>query len=222
MLGESIRRRRGIGRRRVPRRRDAKPPRGGGLRWGVWLPASLAVIALSFGLGYLIAVRVLFPPPPPGVAGVRVPELVGLSDTEARRELAAAGLAVADVMELPHPDRPAGVVLAQSPLGEQQVPPGTRVALGVSIGQPRAVVPDVIGFTAERAAELLGRRGLQTARRDRLSDAPVGQVLGTEPAAGTELTLPATVTLLVSMGPPLPPPMEEADVLGDTFPGPLP
>jgi beta-lactam-binding protein with PASTA domain len=222
MLGDSIRRRRGIGRRRAPRSRDAKPPRGDGLRWRVWVPASLAVIALSFGLGYLLAVRVLFPPSPPGVAGVRVPELVGLSQTEARRELTAAGLTVADVMELPHPDRPAGVVLAQSPLGEQHVPPGTSVALAVSIGQSRAAVPDVIGFTAERAAELLGRRGFQIGRRDRLSDAPVGQVLGTEPAAGTELTLPAAVTLLVSMGPPLPPPMEEADMLGDTSSGPLP
>jgi hypothetical protein len=215
MLGESIRRRRGLGRKRGTETDEQREQSPGGprLRWQVWVPAALGAVLLSFGLGYLIAVRMLFPPPAVPAIGVQVPDVIGLSAAEAQRAIMEVGLTLDSVTRMPHPRTPQGVVLAQTPVGGQQVRNGGGVGVAVSIGPARALVPDVRGFTADRAAELLGRRGFQVSLRERLSDEPAGEVVGVEPAAGTELQLPAAVTLHVSMGPPLPPPLEEDTVL---------
>lgn len=220
MLGESIRRRRGMGRKRRSQGEAEREPRRSGerLRWEIWVPSGLAAIALSFGIGYFIAVRILFAPGGSMVDGTRVPELVGLSASEAEQRLAEVGLIVDSVLEMAHPRRPPGVVIAQTPLGGQQAPEGSGVGIAVSMGPARALVPDVRGFTFERAAELLRRRGFQVASRERLSDAPPGLVVGVEPEPGAEQQLPAFVTLLVSMGPPDPPPMLDEELRLDEQP----
>src|SRR5690606_41360788 len=100
----------------------------------------------AFGTAAALAARVLCPPPPETDAGVAVPALVGRSADDAQRQLRERGLEVAEVIELPHPDRPAGVVIAQSPLAGQRLRPGGRVSLGVSSGPPRARHPDVTGL----------------------------------------------------------------------------
>ncbi|MFO7259853.1 MAG: PASTA domain-containing protein [bacterium] len=195
-MGDSIRRRSG--------RSAGSAPRGGTPRGAVarWLGAALLVALAAFGTGYAVAARVLFPPPPETDAGVAVPSLIGRSADEARRELRDRGLEVAEVIELPHPDRPAGVVIAQTPLAGQRLRPGGRVSLGVSSGPPRARVPDVRGLLAERAAALVVVAGFEVEQRWEESESPVGTVIGIEPAPGTEVIVPAPLTLLVSSGPP--------------------
>lgn len=155
------------------------------------------------GTGYAIAARVLFPPPPETDAGLAVPSLVGRSADDARRQLQERGLEVAEVLELPHPDRPAGVVVAQSPLPGQHLRPGGGVSLGISSGPPRARVPDVTGLLAERAAALAGMVGFQVEQRSEESELPAGTVIRIEPAPGTELVVPASLALIVSSGPPV-------------------
>jgi beta-lactam-binding protein with PASTA domain len=195
MLGESVQ-------RRQPRRR--KGP-GGARSWKVWLPAILAALVLPFAIGYAFAVLVLFPEPEFAEGGIPVPVLVGESIGEAEQALSAAGLGSIDALELPHPSAPAGQVLAQSPLPGQQLHTGGNVRVSVSAGRPRVLVPDVAGFSAERAEQLLRRFGFDVTRREREGDLAAGRVLATEPAAGHEARLPATVMLLVSTGPPPPP-----------------
>jgi serine/threonine-protein kinase len=179
------------------------------VRWKFWLPALLAAITLPFAIGYAVAVLVLFPAPEVVAVGIPVPELVGLRADQAEARLREAGLGGLEITELPHPDRAAGVVMAQSPLPGQQLRAGAAVRVAVSSGPPRAVVPDIIGFSAERAAELLTRLGFDVLRQDEESEEALGRVLAIQPAPGSERELPATVTLVVSAGLPLPP---------DTFP----
>src|SRR5690606_1541985 len=196
-MGDSIRRRSGRGTGRAPR---------GGARPGAaarWLGFALLIALVAFGTGYAIAARVLFPPPPETDAGLAVPSLVGRSAADARRQLQERGLEVAEVLELPHPDRPAGVVVAQSPLPGQHLRPGGGVSLGISSGPPRARVPDVTGLLAERAAALAGMVGFQVEQRSEESELPAGTVIRIEPAPGTELVVPASLALIVSSGPPV-------------------
>lgn len=171
------------------------------------IPIALVVPLL---LGYVLAVYVLFPPAEAAGSGIPVPRLVGLSSSDAQRELVAAGLGSLETSELPHPNAPRGQVVAQSPLTGQQLKPGTDVRVALSAGRPRVVVPDVQGYTAERAEALLQRIGFTVQRVEQESTTPAGRVLRSEPTPGQARELPAEITLMVSAGPP-PPEPEPAD-----------
>jgi serine/threonine-protein kinase len=191
MLGESVR-------RRQPSRRAR-----GARSWKVWLPAVLAALVVPFGIGYLLAVFVLFPEPDVADAGIPVPVLVGSDATAAERSLAEAGLGRLEPVRLPHPSAPVGRVLAQSPLPGQQLAAGGNVRVSVSSGRPRVIVPDVAGFSEARAEQMLRRFGFEVARREQEDELPAGRVVGTDLLPGTRTELPALVTLFVSTGPPV-------------------
>lgn len=195
MLGDSMRRRHRVG---TDDGRGRRPP----ARWGRWLGIGIIAAAIAFGGGYGAAALVLFPAPERGQAGVAVPELVGLSLTEARRQLALQELEAGDVVELPAPDRPEGVVLAQSPVPGQQLRAGARVRLAVSAAASEVIVPDVQGFDGGEATELLEQLGFGVRRTEEQADAPRGRVLRTRPTPGTRLEAGGVVQLVVSAGEP--------------------
>ncbi|HSJ23795.1 MAG TPA: PASTA domain-containing protein [Longimicrobiales bacterium] len=217
MLGDSVR-------RRQPKRRASgagKPGRssgGGAGRWKHLLWAVPAALVVPFIIGYLLAVYVVFPPEEASGAGVPVPDLVGRTLVDAHAEMAIAGLGALEVTELPHPSAAPGVVVAQSPLAGQQLRPSAGARIAVSRGRPQVLVPDVQGFAADRAEEMLRRAGFDVVVASEEDAAPAGRVLRTDPVAGQERVLPAAVTLVVSAGPP---PMAEPDTLPD-FPTPPP
>ena len=120
---------------------------------------------------------------------------IGMSESEARRQLSAIRLS-ADVRYEASRDNP-GVVLNQSPPPESRVRRGSQVALIVSM-QP-VKVPYVIGKSLEEAQQILAGAGLVvgSVRRvaDRGSDYPAGSVISQDPnaeqivAAGTRVNL---------------------------------
>jgi eukaryotic-like serine/threonine-protein kinase len=69
-----------------------------------------------------------------GASTVRVPQLVGLSLTEAQAELDRAGLGIGSQSEFPSQTVPEGQVVEQSLQPGTAVSPGTTVDLGVSSG----------------------------------------------------------------------------------------
>lgn len=213
MLGDSVR-------RRQPKRRSpggSQPRRSSGGsgpgRWKHLLWAIPAALVVPFAIGYVVAVYVIFPPEEASGAGVIVPDMVGRSLVDAQAEMAIAGLGSIEVTELPHPSAAAGVVIAQSPLAGQQLRPGAGARVAVSRGRPRVLVPDVQGFAADRAQEMLRRAGFDVAVASEENVVPEGRVLRTDPVAGQERTLPAAVTLVISAGPP-PVPEPVPDTLG--------
>jgi hypothetical protein len=204
MLGDSVR-------RRQPQRRTSAGRRPGGPRRWPWRPLLIAVplaLVLPFLIGYLLAVFVFFPPRELAAAGIAVPQLVGYTELDAQRAISAAGLGTIEPTELPHPSAPAGLVIAQSPLPGQHLRPGADVRVAVSAGRPHALVPDVQGFSAERAESLLRRSGFDVTVASQESPLPAGRVLRTEPERGRDQVLPAVVTLIVSAGPPAPEPQD--------------
>ena len=195
MLGDSLRRHQG------ERRKPAK--RSMGRRLLIGIPLALVV---PFAIGYLVAILLIFPPREISAAGVVVPDLTGRSEADAGRELSALGLALLEVSEQPHPDISAGRVIAQSPLAGQQLRSGAGVRVALSAGPPRAIVPNVLGFMAERAQSMVQRSGFTVTTQTQESTSPVGRVIRSDPMPGEERELPATVTLFISAGLPTPPP----------------
>jgi serine/threonine-protein kinase len=131
------------------------------------------------------------------------PALIGLDRASAERLVTEAGL-VPVVREQPNDGLPAGIVAESVPGPATRVRKGSTVALTVSTGHPR--VPSVPPGTAVPDAERMLRDAGLTPREDsaRYSphpNAPPGTVIGTSPAAGTEVTLASPVTLVLSSGP---------------------
>jgi beta-lactam-binding protein with PASTA domain len=199
MLGDSVRRRQGPSRKPAPRRKEDQAAIG--RRWKLWL-AVLVAVSIPFIVGYTVAVRVLFPPPPVVAEGIAVPRVVGQTLARAQRSIADAGLGVVESSELPSLTAPVGSVIAQSPLPGQQLRAGQPVRVAISSGLPRVFVPDVVGFPVERAASLLVRLGFQVQRTDEVAEADSGRVIDINPRVGSQITLPARIAITVSLGPP--------------------
>lgn len=209
MLGDSLRRRRhGAPGSEKPealeKPRTFEGPRG----WmafsrGRWILMALAVLGVSFGIGYLLATVVIFPPPDTAGSGVTVPDLYGSTQAEAEAALGEMGLEVGEVTELRSLSADAGRVLAQAPLPGQELRPGATVSMGVSGGPPELRVPPLVGLGQATARELLETVGFDVAvQQTRSMDIPAGVVTRAEPEPGTPQRLPAQVLIIVSTGPP--------------------
>jgi serine/threonine-protein kinase len=174
---------------------------GGRLRRWAILVAGLVVLV---GAGYLVSAWWLFPASAPDArAGevVDVPDLVGLAEEEARRALEEAGLEYRLRSEMPHPRAPSGAVVAQSPLPGQYARPGAPVEVTLSLGPQRQKVPDLRGLSDRQARIVLERLGFRTDVDTASSQVERGRVVGTRPDPGTDLQVPADVTVVVSRGP---------------------
>ncbi len=133
---------------------------------------------------------------------VAVPDLTGLTPDQAGQRLAGAGLAVGTVSRRPDNTVPDGMVISWSGQGGQ-LPQGTPVDLVVSTGKPQVPVPDVHGMSVAQAQTALAGVGLGMVANEQFSDAPVGQIVGTTPAAGANAPVGSQVAVIVSKGPDL-------------------
>jgi serine/threonine-protein kinase len=137
---------------------------------------------------------------------VSVPtNLTGKTLDAATAELAQAGLAVGNQVKQHDETIPAGSVIGADPATPPQLAKGDPINLIVSDGPaPRAVPQLAPGTTVDQATQALKGVQLTPARRDDFSDTvPAGQIIGTEPPAGTEVPRDSTVTIIVSKGLPV-------------------
>lgn len=217
MLGDSMRRRQGSGKPQRPKRPKSDSKGFGGSwwpldwGWGRWALTVVVLTGVCFGVGYLLALFVLFPVPAEAAAGVPTPDVVGHTLEDARGALVKAGLAVGTLDTLNGSEAP-GTVLAQAPLPGQQLRGGATVTLSISAGLARVHVPPLRGMNRTDAVALLDSLGLHAMSTRNLSPLPVGQVVQSAPEAGAAVARGDTVRLTVSEGPPLvPAPMPGLD-----------
>jgi beta-lactam-binding protein with PASTA domain len=161
----------------------------------------LVSIAAGFALAWLIVAFVVFPT---GVVprDVKVPNVTGLMFDEAEQRLAQAGFTAEQGEQRYNNSAPKMTVLEQNP------PPGAREGIGnpivlvVSGGQRLATVPTVTGMTRIEAQVRLEQDGFDVGEAaEANSSAPRGTVVGTRPAAGSQVAVPSTITLILSRGP---------------------
>ncbi len=118
---------------------------------------------------------------------------------DAREALNELGFVVVEVPVFDE-DRPAGIVLGQSPDPGQVLPKGTQVVIEVSRGAQRLAIPTVVGLPEEDALRIITDLGLSAAV-EQVADAALtfqpGEVVAQQPGAGSSVEPGATVVLRV-------------------------
>ena len=136
-----------------------------------------------------------------GEGKVEVPDVVGMTEVEAARELGALGLDVVKNEEASAEDQP-GTVLRQSPDARTEVDAGTSVTIVVAVQANTVQVPLLIGRTQEVAVDLIDSLGL-TAKVEEVDSTEVGgTVVDQDPPEGEQVEPESVVTIYVSNAPP--------------------
>ncbi|MDT9593038.1 Stk1 family PASTA domain-containing Ser/Thr kinase [Nocardioides zeae] len=171
-----------------------------------WIVA-IAVLLIGLIVALVVLARSvdLFESPPDDV---RVPDVVGMAEQDARTELADAGFDVAPNAESETSDTvEAGRVIRTDPT-DSFLLPGTTITLTVSAGPDTIELPDVVGDPFDEASATLTELGFVVADAEQVdSDEPQGTVVGMRPEGGVggEYAPETTITLQVSRGPELVP-----------------
>jgi serine/threonine-protein kinase len=134
-----------------------------------------------------------------GPAQLRVPGVVGESQTGAEGSLVNAGLAVGTITTVSSTSQSPGSVVSQSPSAGASVLAGSPVSLTVAQAPTETSVPNVVGNSETQAAAALGGAGFvpKTATATTSDPAKVGVVLKQSPGGGQRAPKGATVTLTI-------------------------
>lgn len=137
-----------------------------------------------------------------GTEEFAVPPVVGQDLDEAIAEIEAAGLEVGTIEHRADPDFEVDVVIEQNPGAGVEVGAGTPISLVVSSGPEVISLPDLAGMSERDAIAQLTDLGLKFSVNEEF-DGTVssGDVIRTEPPAGTEVLSGDTILLVVSNGP---------------------
>jgi eukaryotic-like serine/threonine-protein kinase len=139
-----------------------------------------------------------------GVDQAQVPQLVGLTSTDAARaSLVAAKLTLGRVTQVDS-DQPVGAVVAQGTPNGTMVAAGTPIDISVSNGKVK--VPSVTGESEAQAKSDLVNAGFEvnvTQQED--GTKPAGTVLAQSPKGGTSAVKGTLVTITVAKAPPITP-----------------
>jgi serine/threonine-protein kinase len=160
---------------------------------------AVAVATVITVLGGLVTIKILS-----GPHLVRVPPLVGLDQATAEQRLADAGLLVALDAAATSDAFTAGRVIEQHPATATAIKPGSTVRIRLSLGTATVRVPDVATLSVTEAQSRLTREHLTVAsasRQEPNDTITAGNVIRTDPAAGTELAQGTQVTMIISTGP---------------------
>jgi beta-lactam-binding protein with PASTA domain len=134
---------------------------------------------------------------------VSVPNVIGLSEARAEDVVTGAGLVFGDPIMVRLPDRPEGTVVAQEPGAGSSVAPGSTVIPTVSTQRELVAVPDVIGMSEAEALVTLSSAGLKLTGSEEVRSPTVaaGQVVASDPPAGTTVAVGTGVDLTVAASP---------------------
>jgi eukaryotic-like serine/threonine-protein kinase len=136
-----------------------------------------------------------------GPGTVPVPDVVGATEEEAVQQIEDAGL-VPRVEQVSSDDVEEDLVVSTQPPPNTEVDPGAEVVINVSTGPGTVEVPNVEGLSESEARSSLEGAGFEVNRTEQAHDSvPEGNVIGTNPAPGTQVAPGQTVTMVVSTGP---------------------
>jgi serine/threonine-protein kinase len=132
---------------------------------------------------------------------VVVPDVVGMTETEANQALVAAGFIVKPVPQ-ENAEVEEGLVISQDPGANAEAPPNSTVTINVSSGAGTVTVPDVAGQSEATARATLQEAGLSSVSvtQEASNDVPSGTVIRSDPGAGAEVPPSQAITLVVSSG----------------------
>lgn len=134
---------------------------------------------------------------------VKLPDVKGLSLEEATSTLEGVGLTV-ESSEREDAEHDPGTVVEQTPPGggDTTAAVGSTVRLVVAKAVGPSTMPNLIGRSEADARKVLADNGWGAESKSEASDSvPKGQVIRTDPAAGSAVAPNSTVVLVISTGP---------------------
>ena len=155
--------------------------------------ALLLVIALIAGGWYLKT--------GPG-ARIVVPSLAGMKVAAATAQLKAVGLVGEVDKEVFSEEINKGLIIESRPAGGGRIKAHGIVKYILSKGPERYVIPNLQGESPTAAIAILTKDPLKVGNQTELFDPkiPVGQVIGTDPKAGSSVTRDSVINILISKG----------------------
>ncbi|MFC7326128.1 Stk1 family PASTA domain-containing Ser/Thr kinase [Marinactinospora rubrisoli] len=123
-----------------------------------------------------------------GPEAVEVPDVTGMTQTEATQALQERGLALGDVTTERSDSQEANRVIRTDPEGGASVDPGTQVALVISEGPNMVEVPDVTNMTEDEARGALEGANLAVRfEEEDNGDVEPGRAIRQNPGAGQQV-----------------------------------
>ena len=167
-------------------------------RAGIYVVAALLILGVFALLAYLLANNLLGED---DATLVRVPDVVGQDQDEARELLEDKGFDVA--IERKNSNKPRGEVISQEPEGGERIDEGETVTIFVSEGRAQVEVPELVGLTQEEAEEEIedAKLRLGDIATEPSDEFEPGIVISQSPEPGSEADVRSTVDLVVSGGP---------------------
>ncbi len=137
------------------------------------------------------------------IVGVNVPDVVGLTEAEAKVRLEAEGFKMQkQLQESDSVEK--GKVISQNPLGATTAAKGSDVTVVISSGKnvEQVSMPDLTGKTEEEAKVVIEEEGLSigTVSEEDSDTVEKGKVISQTPAAGGTVDKGTSVDLKISLG----------------------
>lgn len=165
-----------------------------------WIGVAIAVLVVGVFAAYYMVMRLI------QVPNVNLPNVVGDTEQQAVAQLEQAGFSKNQITEQTGTSsKPKGTVYQQDPTSGQ-VKPTREITLYVSSGAPKFQMPDLSGVQLDQAESLLADDGFASkniqVNQVESTQYPTGEVISSNPAAGTSVSSDEKVTLQVSKGAP--------------------
>jgi len=129
-----------------------------------------------------------------------VPDLTGQTVAQATALLKDAKFELGTVTEAPS-DAVPQTIISQTPAIGAEAQAGSAINVTISAGPAKAIVPAIKNLSLDEASRLLSEAGLKLGTKTLLeSDAPVNQVLDSDPAEGTSVDSGSVVNVTISSG----------------------
>ena len=137
------------------------------------------------------------------VVGVTVPDVVGMTEAEAKVRLEAEGFSMQkQLQESDSVEK--GMVISQNPLGATTAASGSPITVVISSGKnvEQITMPDLTGKTEEEAKVVIEEEGLSigTVAEEDSDTVEKGKVISQAPAAGGMVDKGTAVDLKISLG----------------------
>ncbi len=133
-----------------------------------------------------------------------VPNIVGMTPEQAEAALHTVYLTIGNITNGCSAAIPVGNIISSDPLAGTPVAPGT-VDIVISLGAACTEIPNVVNMTQATAESTIVGAGLAVGvvTRECHETIPIGNIISSNPPAGTPVELGTTVDLVVSIGPPV-------------------
>lgn len=136
-----------------------------------------------------------------GAEEIDVPNIVGISETDARAALEKAGF-VADPQPAEYDTKiESGLIISQTPDAGEKLAKGSKISYVPSKGTETVSVPNVVGKSESSARSILKEAGFTVSTQTSFSSSvSEGNVISQNPSSGLKVSKGSKVTITVSKG----------------------